>query len=157
MKFCSVFIGALSALFFLSSCESTLPSAKDMDRFYVEAQRRAKLQIEDLTAQRDQGRLTPEEYDYKVSKVNDEIPKKAADLAWTRHELVESQMRSEGVPTGDHPIYFPPPAMGSINGSLYRAPGDPNGNTNNQTFTPPTSGYTPGSIAGMAAGGGGGR
>jgi len=126
----------------------------DMDRYYKEAETRAKQQIADLTEQRDNGQLSADAYDVKVQHVKDSILAKANELAWTRHELVESELRTKGLPTGGYPQSVPAPALGGVNGSLYHTPGDPGGSGGNQVFTPPTSGFTPGTMAGMAAAGG---
>ena len=152
------YLCTLGASLLICSCQSTAPpsapTVASLDRYYKEAETRAKAQIADLTVQRDNGQLSADEYDVKVQRIKDSIAAKANELAWTRHELVESELRTKGIPTGGYPQTIQAPALGGVNGSLYHTPGDPGGNQGNQTFTPPTSGFTPGTMAGMAATGG---
>lgn len=146
-----VILGAL-----LSACEtSSIPTVADLDRCYQEATRRADVQIADLTKDRNAGRLSQEEYDYRVQQIRNDIPRKANDIAWTRHALAESERRAQGIPTPDAPVQIGNPDPGAMGGSFYKQAGDPSGNMSNgdvRFFSPVISGYSPGTIAGKQGG-----
>ena len=129
----------------------------DMDRYYKEAERRANVHVAELAQQRDSGQMSAEEFDYRAKLLRDDIPRKANDMAWTRHELAQSEMRAQGIPTPDAPVSVGTPQVGGMQGSFYRQPGDPSGNQSNgntRVFTPAISGFTPGAFAGQAVNGG---
>ena len=148
-----IVLGLLAAV--LCACQSTLPTVSDMDRFYKEAERRANVKIGELAQQRDSGLMSAEEFDFKAQRIRDDIPRKASAMAWTRHELAESEMRALGIPTGDHPVAVSAPQVGAGGSSFYHQPGNPTGNDSNgnqRVYSPPLSGYTPGQIAGQQGG-----
>jgi hypothetical protein len=123
----------------LCSCQSTAPNVADMDRYYKEAERRANVQIEKLEQQRASGQMGKEEFDYRAQLVRDDIPRKANDMAWTRHDLAETEKRALGLPTGGSNVGVSAPQVGGIQGSLYRRRGDPSGtagNTNQRMIAP---------------------
>jgi hypothetical protein len=107
----------------LCSCQSTNPTAGDMDRYYKEAEARAERQIARYGRLRDEGNITSDEYEEKVKKVHEEIGKNAMEIAWTRHENTEAVLRALSVPTGDHPVSIEPPGIGGGVDTFYRAAG----------------------------------
>lgn len=126
----------------LVSCQSTLPTAADMDRYHQKAEQMAQQQIALLDAQRSHGAITREMYDANVTAIKAGIPKKAAELAWAKHELSESQKRALGIPTGDFSQQVNVPRSGGQD-SFYRPYGqalDNNTSPSNQQ----SRGYTPG-------------
>jgi len=129
----------------LISCQSTLPTAADMERYHQKAEQMAQQQIALLDAQRSRGAITREMYDVNVAAIKAGIPKKAAELAWTKHELSESQKRALGIPTGDFSQQVNVPRSGGQD-SFYRPHGqslDNNTSPSNQQ----ARGYTPGFAA----------
>ena len=126
----------------LCSCHSTLPTVADLDHFYKEAERRANVQIEKLAQQRNSGQMGQEEFDYRAQIIRDDIPRKASEMAWTRHDMAETEKRALGIPTGGNTANISAPQVGGIQGSLYRRRGDPSstaGNTNQRMIAPTSS------------------
>lgn len=126
----------------LISCRSTLPTAADMDRFQQKAEQMAQQQIALLDAQRARGEISSEVHDAKVDAIKADIPRKAGELAWAQHELVESQKRALGIPTGDMAQSVNIPRTGGQD-SFYRPYGQ-----SDTSFSPAMQmqqrGYTPG-------------
>ena len=152
---CSPFLAAVIAVAGLCSCQSTNPSSADMDRYYKEAQVRADRIVARLAEQRDEGKITPEEYNEKVQKVKAQVGQQAMEIAWTRHEIEESKMRALGIPTGDHPVYLSPPNVGSLD-SFYRPSGQDGGGFSNGYQGMGSGmwhGYQPGSMIDTLGGG----
>ncbi|WP_075090360.1 hypothetical protein [Verrucomicrobium spinosum] len=91
----------------LASCgglpSNTKPNASDMDRFYKRAEEMAQEQIAVLDREKAAGRLTQEQYDQRVTYVQNSVGQRANEMAWARHELADSQKRALGIPTGDRP------------------------------------------------------
>jgi hypothetical protein len=124
-----------TAAWLLVSCETnTIPTSADMDRYLQKAQQMADHRIEILEGQRRRGEITQAEYDMKVEQTRARITDHATELAWARHENLESRKRAMGIPTGDHPQQIQVPGAGSGE-SFYRRAGETGGNTLN-TNTP---------------------
>src|SRR4051812_12429925 len=117
------FLTAACAALLLASCgTSTMPTAKDMDRYYVKAEEMAQAKIAVLEEKRDRGELTPLEFVTQSTVIRDKIADHATELAWARHEDIEAQKRALGVPTGDHPVKIQVPGAGAGE-SFYRRAG----------------------------------
>ena len=107
----------------LAACNSSLPTPSDMDRFYREAEIRAQRDMDRLAQRRDRGEISEEEYKRRAADITDSIPRRASDMAWTRHELVQSERRGTGIPTPDSPAQISAPGRGAGSGSFYRQAG----------------------------------
>ena len=112
-----------------SSCSSTAPTAEQLDGYYHQAEQRADARIAKLKSELDQGHMNRDQYDSEVQKIRDDIPRQANDLALAHHQLVESQMREQGIPTGDYHPEPPRPTTGG-GGSFYRQGGTYGGGNN---------------------------
>jgi hypothetical protein len=139
-------LAALAALVTLCSCASTNPDARDMDRYYKEAQARADRKISQYAELRNEGKISEEVYNEKVKEVNAEVGRQAMELAWNRHEMQEAQMRMLGEPTGDHPVYMKAPTVGDSD-TFYRAAGDAGGQGYQGMGSGMWHGYQPGTMA----------
>ena len=106
----------------LCSCQSTTPTAGDMDRYYKEAQVKADRIVAHLEELRDSGKLTDAQCEEKVRQVRGRVGQYAVEMAWTRHDNAEAVKRSLSIPTGDHPVGVDAPGLGSSD-SFYRAAG----------------------------------
>lgn len=119
-------LAASCALLFLQvSCTSTpatAPTPEQLDAYYKAAQESAQRKIAFLNTDLAQGHISQEQYDAEVERINAEIATKANDIAWTRHDLSESQQRALGIPTGDTHPEPPRPSSGSGE-SFYRQSG----------------------------------
>jgi len=114
----------------LSSCSTTIPTAKDMDTYYEKATRMAQADIRQLDEEKARGEISQQEYDEKTAQINARIARRATEMAWARHELSESQMRAQGIPTGDQPVRVDASATP---GSLYRPYTDKGSSLDSQT------------------------
>lgn len=118
-------LAACGALLLLqASCTtSTAPTAAQLDAYYKVAEQRAESRIASLNTELAQGHLSKEQYGLEVQKVRDDIPRHANDLALAHHDLIESQMRAQGIPTGDYHPEPPRPTSGGGE-SFYHSPGN---------------------------------
>ncbi len=117
------FFTAASAALLLVSCGSpTIPTAADMDRYYVKAEELAQNKISALEQKRDRGEMTLLEVATQSTLIRGHIGDQATDLAWARHENIEAQKRALGIPTGDHAVKVQVPGAGAGE-SFYRRAG----------------------------------
>jgi hypothetical protein len=124
MKFFSLKTpAALALLTLLASCSSTVPTAKQLDLYYEKAGELAQPKIAALDQQLARGEIDQSTYDSERAAIDRGIAKKATEMAWAKHELVESQNRALGIPTGDTAVSVRPPAAGGQD-SFYRRAGD---------------------------------
>ncbi len=122
---------ALAALL-LASCGSTIPTASDIQRYYVAAEQQAQRDLNHLTELKSSGEISSEEFKRREEAIKDSIPQRASKMAWARHELSQSEMRGMGIPTPDGSgVQMAAPTRGAVSGSLYRAPGQMGGVPNN--------------------------
>jgi hypothetical protein len=128
-----VYLASVAALL-LASCETnTMPTSAQMDRYFQKAQQLADDRIATLEGQRRRGEITEAEYDLKVEQTRAKVADHATELAWARHESLESRKRAQGIPTGDHPQQVQVPGAGGGE-SFYRRAGEQGGSSlNNNT------------------------
>ena len=122
MKF---FPASAAAILLLAACQSTTPTVDSMDKYYREAEASVQRDIGRLHEQMTSGAITKDEYESRAEAVRNSVGVRASKLAWTRHELVEAQKRSMGIPTGDTPVQVQAPGQGGD--SFYRRAGDSGG------------------------------
>jgi hypothetical protein len=108
----------------LVSCSSTMPTAEQLDAYYQSAEEQAQRKIAFLNTDLAQGHINQEQYDFEVERIKADIPRKANEIAWTRHDLSESQRRALGIPTGDTRPEPPRPSTGGGGESFYRQSGN---------------------------------
>jgi len=152
---CLPLLAAAFVVASLCSCQSTNPNSADMDRYYKEAQARAERMVAHLGEQRDEGKISQDEYNEKVQKVRSHVGQQAMEIAWTRHEMEESKLRALGIPTGDHPVELGPPGVGSLD-SFYKPSGQGGGGFSNGYQGMGSGmwhGYQPGSMIDSLGGG----
>lgn len=118
------FLASLGALALVACGSPTIPTAADMERYYHEAEKIAQRDIDRLAARRDRGEITSAEFERREAAIRDGIPRRASEIAWTRHDLAESERRSMGIPTPGAPMAVQAPGRGGMAGSLYHAAGD---------------------------------
>ncbi|TLD72622.1 hypothetical protein FEM03_00665 [Phragmitibacter flavus] len=133
----------------LVSCQSTIPDTADLDRYEKQATDLAERQIALLDAQLARGEISQAQRDRGADSLRAGIRKKAHDLAWTHHELSESEKRAWGEPTGDAPVAPQAPQLGGVANSFYQPKGEVGSGFG--SFQNPTTGarnergYTPSS------------
>jgi hypothetical protein len=156
-----IFTAALAALLLASCGTNTMPSAADMDRYYQKAEQIAEEKIALLDEKRRRGEISQEEFDMQAAAARARITNQATELAWARHEIVEAQKRSLGIPTGDHPVQVQVPGAGGqpTGESFYRKAGSVSAGTlqgnspyGNPVLGGPNRGITPGTSGGALGG-----
>ena len=143
MKLC---VFSAAAVLLLSACQSTVPNVDSMDKYYREAEASVQRDVGKLHDQMNSGAITQAEYDSRAEAIRNSVGERASKLAWTRHELVEAQKRSMGIPTGDTPVMLGAPNRGGD--SFYRQAGQGGGQGYSGTGSGMWHGYQPGSMAG---------
>lgn len=105
----------------LSACISSTPTAEKLDE--LEHKIRADFQpsYAQLEEQRRKGELSSEEYAMAKEQLDQRVQNRVDNMAWSRHALVQSDMKANAIPTPDAPQYIAPPGVGSLQGSLYNA------------------------------------
>ena len=156
-----IFTAALAALLLTSCGTNTMPSAGDMDRYYQKAEQIAEEKIALLDEKRQRGEISQEQFDMQAAAARGRITNQATELAWARHEIVEAQKRSLGIPTGDHPVQVQVPGSGGqpTGESFYRKAGSVSAGTlqntspyGNSVLGGPNRGITPGTTGGALGG-----
>lgn len=117
----------------LAACSNPLPSAGDMQKFYGEAEKRAQKDIDRLAEKRNRGEISPEDFQQREAQIRESIPKRASEIAWAQHELVESELRTMGIPTGGNPVQLNAPGSNGMGDSFYRAANRSNAYQNSGT------------------------
>ncbi len=103
----------------LVSCESTAPSAAQLDHFEKLVRHELEPEFNALSAQRASGQLTEVEYQQQKARLEHQVLSRVDTMAWSRHELAQSERKANGLPTPDRPVALDAPGMGSVSGSLY--------------------------------------
>lgn len=120
----SLGICVVSVLFSLASCRTPLPDVDDLVHYEKQAQDLAKMEIAQVEESYNRGEINKAQRDEQIEEINANIIKKAHDLAWAHHELIESEKRAWGQPTGDAPVTPAPPQLGQIANSFYLPKGE---------------------------------
>lgn len=115
-------LAALAALA-VAGCRTSAPTVADMEKFYKAAEQQAQRDIVRLAQRRDAGEISQDEYVRREAEIRESVARRASQMAWTRHELVESEMRSQGIPTGDRPVPIEAPNQALGGDTFYRAAG----------------------------------
>lgn len=103
----------------LVSCESTAPTPDQLDALEQKVRADHQVYYDDLNQRRAAGQLTQAEYETEKTKLDHQVHSKVDTMLWTRHELAQSEMKANGIPTPDRPVLLDAPGVGSVQGSLY--------------------------------------
>jgi len=103
----------------LVRCETTAPTADQMDLLESKVRADHAPQYADLNQQRASGQLTPDEYVTAKAALDLRVRNKVDTMLWNRHALAESDRKANGLPTPDKPVANLPPGVGQTQGSLY--------------------------------------
>jgi hypothetical protein len=136
----------------LSACVQTLPTIDSLDKFQKVAERSAAGEIAELESRRATGKISAADYKSEKEALDDRITQRAHQLAWSHHDLEESQREALGMPSPDHYTTIAVPEAGSLpTGSQFnRFNSNQMGSTTNESVAGirdmvRNSGYTPGS------------
>ena len=105
----------------LSACVSSVPTAEKLDELErnVRAEYREDYVI--LEDQRRNGSLDAASYAVAKEQLEKRVQNRVDTMAWSRHALVESDMKANAIPTPDRPQNNVAPGVGSISGSVYNS------------------------------------
>lgn len=105
----------------LSACSSSAPTAEKLDELEHKIRAEHQPSYAQLDEQRRAGELNSEEYAYAKQRLDQRVQNRVDSMAWSRHALVQSEMKANAIPTPDAPQNLTPPGVGSLTGSLYNA------------------------------------
>lgn len=107
----------------LVACEtaSTVPTAENLDAMEQRVRGDHRQHYLDLEDQRRSGQLTELEYADSKAALDKRVQNKVDTMLWSRHALVQSEMKANGIPTPDKPIENAPPGVGGVQNSLYNS------------------------------------
>lgn len=111
----------LSASALLGACVSSVPTADVMDDLEKKVRAEYRQDYADLDDQRRAGTLASEDYVIAKEKLDKRVQNKVDTMLWSRHALVQSDMKANGVPTPDRPQQNDPPGVGSMSGTMYNS------------------------------------
>ena len=115
------FLACVIAVTTTLSCTSTIPDAAQLDQYQALLRQRAEPEFAEIKRLRDSGQITQATYEAYEKQLNQRILHEADSLAWSRHNMAESQRKALGIPTPDKPVANTPPIPGiNSGGSLYR-------------------------------------
>lgn len=105
---------SLPAAALLAACttNSSIPDAKELDRYQKAAEAVMKPERDALEQKRANGQITDAEYKAQLAMLERQISERATDAAWTRHALAESERKMSGIPTPDAPVALEAPTAG---------------------------------------------
>jgi hypothetical protein len=124
-----VISGFLAGFLLIGCGSSSLPSAESLSASARVLREQARPEFDELERRRAMGLLSVADYQADRAALEKRISDDARDAAWSRHFLVESERRANGVPTPDAPqsIMAPNALQGGVGGggvagggSLYR-------------------------------------
>lgn len=103
----------------LVSCASTAPTAEQLDALERKVRAEHQSYYDELSQRRAAGQLTEAEYAAERSRLDHQVHSKVDTMVWSRHELAQSDLKANGIPTPDKPVILDAPGVGSVQGSLY--------------------------------------
>lgn len=105
----------------LAACLQSLPEAADFDKYYARSEQLAKEERAEVERQHANGSLNDFAYRQELARINDNVDKRALEMALTAQTLEKKRRESLGLPTADHPLSLAAPGAGSLpTGSDYR-------------------------------------
>jgi hypothetical protein len=107
------------SLLALVSCESTAPTAEQMDALQTKVRAEHREEYAALEQQRSSGQMSAEQYTAERSTLDKRVQNKVDTMLWNRHALAQSELKANGIPTPDSPISLEAPGVGQTQGSLY--------------------------------------
>ncbi|TDU81018.1 hypothetical protein EI77_00320 [Prosthecobacter fusiformis] len=111
----------LSLTVLLSACISSTPTAEKLDELERNVRAEYRQEYVMLEDQRRTGTLSGEEYTIAKSALDKRVQNRVDTMAWSRHALVQSDMKAHAIPTPDKPQKNLPPGVGTLQGSVYNA------------------------------------
>ncbi|MBB5038817.1 hypothetical protein [Prosthecobacter dejongeii] len=119
MRLRHVFLLSLAAS--LSACVSSMPTAEKLDELEQKIRAEYRQEYVLLEDQRRSGALDAEGYQISKARLDQRVQNRVDTMAWSRHALVQSEMKANAIPTPDSPQINTPPGVGSLQGSVYNS------------------------------------
>jgi hypothetical protein len=113
---------AASLILAATACTSSLPSAEEMDAYEKAVRAEYRDAYGELDRQRAAGLLTAEQYQHERARLDQRVRNDADTKAWSRHALVQSEMKANYIPTPDQPVELRAPGASAIPNSMYNTP-----------------------------------
>lgn len=107
------------SLIALVSCESSAPTAEQMDALQTKIRAEHREEYAALEQQRSSVQMSADQYVIERTSLDKRVQNKVDTMLWNRHALVQSEMRANGIPTPDAPVSLEAPGVGQSQGSLY--------------------------------------
>lgn len=111
----------LSASCLLGACVSSVPTAERMDELERTVRAEHAQDYAELDSARRAGTLSAEEYTIAKAKLDKRVQNRVDTMLWSRHALVQSDMKANGLPTPDRPQANDAPGVGTMSGSMYNS------------------------------------
>lgn len=105
----------------LSACVSSAPTAEKLDELERDVRAEYRQEYVLLEEQRRSGQMSGEQYTLAKTQLDRRVQNRVDTMAWSRHALVQSDMKANAIPTPDRPQQNIPPGVGTITGSVYNA------------------------------------
>lgn len=111
----------LPLAFLLGACVSSTPTAESLDAMERKVREEYRQDYASLEDQRRTGALDAEQYRIARGQLDQRVQNRVDTMAWSRHALVQSDMKANAIPTPDAPQQNTPPGVGTITGSVYNS------------------------------------
>lgn len=105
----------------LSACVSSIPTAEKLDEMERSVRAEYRQEYVILEDQRRSGSLTGEDYTLAKAQLDRRVQNRVDTMAYSRHALVQSDLKAHAIPTPDSPQQNMPPGVGTISGSVYNS------------------------------------
>lgn len=114
-------LSGLLLLPLLAACVSSIPTAAEFDRLEQQLRAEYRQDYDQLEQQRRTGQLTPAEHAQARAALDQRVRNRVDTMLWSRHALVQSDLKAHNIPTPDKPQDNTPPVVGGVQNSLYNA------------------------------------
>ncbi|MES2505170.1 MAG: hypothetical protein V4599_00605 [Verrucomicrobiota bacterium] len=105
----------------LSACVNSVPTAEKLDELEQKVRAEYRQEYVLLDDQRRSGVLDGEGYKLAKDQLDQRVQNRVDTMAWSRHALVQSDMKANAIPTPDKPQLNLPPGVGTLQGSVYNS------------------------------------
>lgn len=100
----------------LASCASrtmdSIPTLAELNAYEKVVRARYQVLYNELDQKRASGTISKAEYAEQKQRLDSKVFEAVNNAAWNKHYLAESERKSDGVPTPDHPVALSPGQVG---------------------------------------------
>jgi hypothetical protein len=105
----------------LGACVNSVPTAEKLDQLEQQVRAEYRQEYVALDEQRRSGGMDQVEYNAAKKQIDQRVQNRVDTMAWSRHALVQSDMKANAIPTPDKPQSNLPPGVGSMQGTVYNS------------------------------------